>query len=243
LAQALAACAPSSEVLTVVAAASLTDALGALEAPFEATHAGVDLQLAFAGSQAGATWIRQGLDAGAYASADASHVDALVSEGLLHDPRPFASNGLVVATPAGAPALTSLAELSTCDRIVLGTPEVPVGRYAEMFLDAATTELGADWRAAVDARVVSREGSVRLVRSKVVLGEADAAVVYASDLFGHDDLGRLAVPPALTPEVALHHGRIGGPDTRAEEWLSFVEGRVGHEVLARHGFGPAPGRP
>jgi len=240
---ALPACAPSPEVLTVVSAASLTDALGALEGPFEAAHGGVDLQLAFAGSQAGATWIRQGLDAGAYASADSAHVEALVDAGLLHEPRPFATNGLVVITPAGVPAPTSLAGLAGCERIVLGTPEVPIGRYAEALLDAAAAELGPDWRAAVDDRVVSREGSVRLVRSKVVLGEADAAIVYASDLFGHEDLGRFVVPADVAPEVALHHGRVGGLDPRAEAWLSFVEGPVGREVLALHGFGPPASTP
>lgn len=232
---------PAPRTLTVLAASSLTEAFGDLEADFEAAHAGVDVVLSFAGSQALATQVRHGVRADVVASADAAHAEALAAEGLVSTPRAFAGNALVLALAAEAPAVT-LETLPEVGSLVLGAPEVPVGRYTDALLEAAAARYGAGWREAVEARVVSREGNVRLVLSKVALGEADAAVVYATDLAAGEGVRGVELPAELAPRSRyLHAALVDAPaPTLAAAWLALVESPQGQARLAAHGFLPAP---
>ncbi len=238
----LACAAPAERPLLVLAAASLTDVYSELEAAFEAANPGVDVTISFAGSQALATQLRHGLDADVFTSADARHVDALHAEGLVDAPRELAQNALVLAVSAGVTGAIDLAALPSLERLVVGGDEVPVGRYTRALLDAATARYGDDWRARVEARVVSREPNVRLVVTKVAMGEADAAVVYATDVAAVDGVRAVPVPADLAPVASYHHARVRGsldPEL-ADAWMGFVESAAGREVLARHGFRVSP---
>src|SRR5262249_28445860 len=97
-------------------------------------------------------------------------------------PQVFARNEPVVVVAAGeGNPLRSFAQLAIAPRIVIGVPDVPIGRYTLQILDNATKSLGADFRQRVEAHVVSRELNVRQVLAKVSLGEADAGIVYRTD--------------------------------------------------------------
>lgn len=244
--------APSSpeverRTLTVLAASSLTEAFTELAAVFEAGNAGVDVRVSFAGSQTLATQVRHGLQADVFASADPEHAEDLVTEGLLEAPRPFARNRLVLAVAPGLEVPRSLSELPLTPRLVLGAPEVPAGRYAEALLDAAEEQYGAGWRAGVEARVVSREPSVRQALAKVSRGEATAGLVYATDLAAADaeeaGVRAVSLPSGLAPDAILVQGVLRGSaqPRLAGAWLTLLDSPSGQATLAAHGFLPPDG--
>ncbi len=228
---------------TVLAAASLTDAFGELEAAWEAEHPGADARLVLAGSQALALQARQGLRAEVFASADEAHARALVDEGLARDPRVFATNALVLAISPEAdwPDGADLRDLPRLERIVVGDDGVPVGRYTAAFLDAAAARYGADWLAGVRAHVVSRESNVRLVAAKVAMGEADAAFVYATDVAAFPALRAVPLPADLAPAARyVDVSLVAGDAALADDWRTFLVSERGRAILAEHGFGAPP---
>lgn len=247
-ASAMAACTPSSAsegaTLDVYAASSLTEAFRELERVFEAMHPGVDVALTFAGSQVLRLQIEQGAPADVFASADPTHMEALVEAGAVSLAWTFAHNELAVVVPLDDPAsIETFADLPDAERIVLGTPNVPVGRYTREALERAATTLGADFADRVLARVVSEETNVRLARAKVELGEADAAVVYRTDAASSDRVRFIEVPDEVNVRADLLIGLVvtpAGADaarrTFAGAWIEHVLSPEGRTVLRRHGF-------
>ncbi len=227
---------PERTRLRVFAASSLTDAFGELEGRFEDAHPDVDVVLAFAGSQVLRLQIEQGAPADVFASADLDHVQALADGGLVAEQRLFATNELVVIVPADrSSAVRSFEDLPEAERLVIGTAEVPVGRYTRRTLARA----GDEFRRAVLARVVSEESNVRLVRAKVALGEADAAIVFRTDAVSSDRVRALSVPAGLgaTADYPLVILAAARRPELARSWSAFVTSTEGREVLRRHGFG------
>lgn len=231
-----------THTLTVLAAASLTDAFTDLERGFEAAHPDVDVTLSFAGSQALATQIRHGLTADVFASADAHHIDALASEGLALTPRPFAQNTLVLAVTTSTPAVVDLEHLGDVGSLVVGADEAPVGRYTQNLLQTAQIRYGDAWRAEVESRVVSREPNVRLVLTKVAMGEADAAIVYATDVAAMSGVRAVPLPEGMSPRSVYLDARLtASPSPElADTWLAYVASADGRAALAARGFIVAP---
>lgn len=226
--------APAPSTVTVFAASSLAEAFADLESAYEADHPGVDVQISYAGSQVLRLQIQQGARAEVFASANPEHVEALHTEGLAQAPTPFAANQLVVIVPADSP-LTSFADLPTAERLVVGTPTVPVGRYTRELLERAEAALGPDFAATVRAHVVSEESNVRLVRAKVELGEADAAIVYRTDA-ASERVRAIPVPERLQVEAAYTIAAIGDPSEHARGFLALVSSPAGQRLLAQRGF-------
>lgn len=234
LAGALPACRGTGRVeLTVFAATSLTDAFDAVATAFERQHPGVDVVTAFAGSQELAAQLLAGAGADVFASADEVQMGRVVDAGLVAaPPRRFAGNRLVIAVPAGNPdGVDSLRDLARPDLdVVLAAPEVPVGRYTRAALGAA----------GVDVDPVSYELDVRAVLTKVQLGEADAGVVYASDVAAAaDEVDAVeaegldvAVRYVIAPLAAAPQPQL------AEEFIALVGSPEGRRLLADAGFVP-----
>lgn len=224
--------------LRVLAASSLTESFTALAAAFERAHPDVDVQLAFAGSQVLRLQIEQGVSADLFAAADPDHVAALVAAGLAEDPATFARNRLVIAVPAASTTIARFADLPRAERLVVGDAAVPIGRYTRALLARASASHGADFAAAVRARVVSEETNVRLVRAKVALGEADAAVVYATDVSAEAGVRAVPVPEALSPPVAYRFASLTAAEqpAAARRFAAFGRGPAGRAVLEAHGF-------
>lgn len=227
---------PGPKPLVVLAASSLTDAFAELEQELEAERPGLDVVVSTAGSQALRLQIEQGAEADVFASANAEHIDALHAAGLVEQPIAFAENALVVAVPDDNPAaIERFEDLPKAQRIVLGGETVPVGKYTQELLDRADD----DFAARVLAHVVSREANVRLVVAKVELGEADAAVVYRSDVASSRDVKAIPIPDTLAPTAAY----FVAPLRRAKdpELARAVVGHLlserGQALLQRHGFG------
>lgn len=238
----LAACGGSSDnTLTVFAAASLTDAFTELAAAYEVANPGATVLLNFAGSQALRTQIEQGAQADVFASANDRHMQSLVDAGLIDAQAvaDFATNRLVVIVPASNPAaVVTLDDLARPGiKLVLAAADVPVGNYTRQMLANA----GDEFAQAVLANVVSEETNVRVVLNRVVLGEADAGIVYATDArAGGADVLTIDIPdplnvPASYPLAPLSASRQ--PDNAAR-FVDFVLSAEGQAILASYGFGP-----
>jgi molybdate transport system substrate-binding protein len=228
--------------LTVFAAASLRESFSAIAQKLEQARPGTHVVLSFAGSQTLRAQIEQGAPADVFASADQRHMQTLVTQKRVSEPRLFAKNELViVVSQAKSSALRELKSLPDAERIVLGGREVPVGTYTARVLDAAARDLGADFRVRVEARVVSREPDVRQVLAKVSLGEADAGIVYRTDALTAKDKVRIVSIPSAYNVVAEYPVAVTTSAPAPELARAFVElllSSEGQRVLAEQGFLP-----
>ncbi len=238
----LAACAtdsPAREPLRVFAATSLTEAFQEMAAAFEDHSPDTEVVLVFAGSQVLRLQIEQGARADIFASADPRHMESLAQDGLVTGQRLLAENELVVIVPPGNPAgIEAFADLAGARRVVIGTPHVPVGAYAREALSRAEAAGSLPgFEEAVMGRVVSEESNVRLVRAKVELGEADAAIVYRTDAVP-GRVRTVPVPPRANVRARYLIGVVAGAPNpaAAERWVSFASSSRGRRILARHGF-------
>lgn len=225
--------------LVVLAASSLTETFGELEASFEATHPEIEVTTSFAGSQALRVQIEQGAPADAYASAAPVHMEALVAQGLVTHDRLLAYNSLVLVVSADTDShISSLKDLPRARRIVLGTPDVPVGIYARRLLAAADARYGEGFSGSVIANVVSEEANVRLVLAKVELGEADAAIVYRTDVVAAAGVRTIAIDEELDAPAEVRIGvvRDASQPAAARAFVEYVTGPTGRATLQRHGF-------
>jgi len=213
--------------LTVYAAASLKGSFDEIAEAFTAKHPEVEISPVYDGSSTLATQIAEGAPADVFASADEATM-AKVSPFAL-DPAVFASNTLVITVPAGNPkkveTLADLADLVT----VLCAPEVPCGAASAKLLSAAGVTVDA----------ASLEQNVTAVLTKVAAGEADAGLVYATDVVGRSDVASIAPEGAdevvnRYPIAALKDA--ANPDAAAA-FIAFVRSGAGQKILARHGFG------
>jgi len=156
--------------------------------------------------------------------------------------RIFATNEPVVIVPRDNPAgLKSFADLPAARRLVLATPEVPIGVYTGQILEKAKTRLGSDFPARVNAKVVSRELNVRQVLTKVALGEADAGIVYRTDAkSAADKVQVLSIPPEFNVLAEYPIAVTAKPrqPELARAWVETVTGRDAAATLAEFGFGP-----
>jgi molybdate transport system substrate-binding protein len=242
--------APTAEpaTLTVFAAVSLTDAFGELGAMFEADHPGVTVAQSFGASNILAEQINQGAPADVFASASAKTMVAAIDGGRIVSgtQRTFVRNRLVVIYPTDNPSqLASLQDLAKPGlKLVLAAQDVPVGQYALDFLDKAAknSDYGAAYKDAVLANVVSYEENVRAVFTKVSLGEADAGIVYTSDVVGDgsESVTSLAIPDELNTIATYPIAPLkdAARPELAQAFIDMVLSAEGQAVLARYGFIP-----
>ncbi len=238
---ALASGAAWGETLSISAAASLTEAFGAIGDAFEASHPGTKVEFNFAGSQILRTQIEQGAPVDVFAAADFAQMEPLEKARLVRAPRVFAHNELVVVASAKSGKVKGLADLARPGiRIVAAGETVPVGRYTAQLLSKmnATGLWGDDFQSRFTANVVSRETNVRAVLAKVLLGEADAGVVYRTDVAASDGVAIIEIP-ARSNVIATYPiavvARTESADL-AEAFVSLVLGEEGQKALRSRGF-------
>jgi molybdate transport system substrate-binding protein len=160
--------------LSVYAASSLTEAFNKAKTTLEAANPGLHITYNFAGTNALVSQIEQGAPADVFASADTKNMDKLVTKGLVETPVTFAKNKLEIAVAPGNPKhITGLADLARPDvTVVLEAPGVPAGDY--------TREVLA--KKGITVTPKSLETDVKSALAKVESGEADATVVYVTDV-------------------------------------------------------------
>jgi molybdate transport system substrate-binding protein len=239
---------PAPRTLTVFAAASLQEAFTALGDSLEHARPGLKVVINFSGSQTLALQIQQGAPADVFASADDRWMATVKDSGLVDGaPRVFAHNQLIVIVPASNPGhVAGLADLARPKlKLVLAAEAVPAGRYARTILANLAREpgFGAAFPARVIANVVSNEENVKSVVTKVRLGEADAGMVYGSDVTPDvaAEVRTIGIPPRANvvadyPIAVLSHA----PDRDdAVAFVAMVLSPLGQRVLAARGFTPA----
>jgi molybdate transport system substrate-binding protein len=233
-----AAPAPQTRTRVIVfAASSLTDAFNVLEQGFEAAHPEADIALSYGGSQVLKLQISEGAPCDVFASADEAHMAELVQAGRAEPGQVFAENELTIIVPPDNPAkVETLKDLTRAERFVIGAQNVPVGAYTRQLLARTHESYGAAFEKDVLSHVVSEEPNVRLVRAKVELGEADAAIVYGTD--ASNKVKRVSIPPELNVRARYPIARI----TRAPQpelaraWVDYVLSPVGKAQLGTFGF-------
>ena len=219
---------------------------------FEAANPGVKVAFNFAGSQQLAQQIGQGAPADVFASANKAQMTAAIKTGRVVSgtERVFVRNRLVVIVPKDNPGkVEKLQDLANPGlKLVLAAKEVPVGQYTLDFLTKTLTDtaFGAAFQGAVLKNVVSYEDNVRSVLSKVVLGEADAGVVYTTDITqdAAPKVSRIDIPDALNTVASYPIAAL--QDTKqadlAGKFVTYVLSDEGQKILASYGFIPAAGK-
>lgn len=232
--------------ITVFAAASLTEAFTEIGQNFSIANPGVEVTFNFAGSQQLAQQIGQGAPVDVFASANSTQMNMVIESGriITGTQRTFVRNRLVVITPVDNPAgLISLQDLAKPGiKTVFATKEVPVGQYSLDFLDKAEADgaLGAGYKDAVIANVVSYEENVRAVLAKVTLGEADAGIVYSSDVTqaASEQVQRIDIPDNLNTIASYPIASLNDStnQTVAQQFVDYVLSSAGQQVLETYGF-------
>jgi molybdate transport system substrate-binding protein len=219
--------------IKVFAAASLTAAFNKLGEQYTAANSGTKVTFNFAGSQALATQIQQGAPADVFASADVPNMDKV--KDLVDTPQNFASNLLQIVVEKGNPkGVKTLEDLANPDlKVVLAAPEVPAGKYAKQMLD----------KAGVTVKPVSQEDNVKAVVTKVSLGEADAGIVYTTDVTaGGDKIQGVDIPKDqnVTATYPIAMVKASKQQQQAQAFVDLVRSPSGQQVLESFGFLPPP---
>lgn len=230
----------AAQTVTVFAASSLTESFQEIARLFEEQNPGVEVAFSFSGSSTLSLQIIEGAPADVFASADLVQMRRVADAGLVGgDATVFATNRLVVIAPRGS-GLASFADLAKSGVVlVLAGPEVPVGRYSREAIASYDAAVGGGFAVAVLANVVSEEQNVRLVATKVDLGEADAGIVYATDAGAFPGLVVLEVPADHNPETAYPIALMKNApqEDLAAAFVALVLSAEGRATLEAHGFG------
>lgn len=237
---------PDRRELVVFAAASLTEAFGEIGTLFERQHPGATIIFNFAGSNQLAEQIGQDAPADVFASANRTQMEtAIASTRIVRgSEETFVRNRLIVITPAENPGtISTLQDLATPGlKIIFAADAVPVGQYSIQFLDNASGDraFAPEYKADVLANIVSYEENVRSVLSKVQLGEADAGIVYGSDISPDRASGvaQIEIPDALNVIAAYPIAPLADsphPELAAD-FIAFVLSPEGQQILTTYGF-------
>jgi molybdate transport system substrate-binding protein len=220
--------------LNVYAAASLTEAFNDLKSSLATSHPDLSLTMNYAGSQALVQQIEQGAPADVFASADKKNMDKLVAKGLVETPKTFAHNKLEIAVAPGNPKhITGLADLEKPGvTLVLADPSVPAGNYARQAFQKAGLPA---------PKPASNELDVKSAITKVTTGDADATVVYVTDVTAAGNkVEGVAIPDnqnviATYPIAAL---KASKNLQAAEAYVDEVVSGSGQQALQGRGFLP-----
>lgn len=217
------------QTINVSAAASLHDAFDEIAKEFQTEHPEVKVAgINYDGSSTLATQIVEGADVDVFASADERNMDTVTKAGLASGSKIFASNTLVIAVSKDNPAnIESLADLTGADT-VLCAAKVPCGNASQQLLK----------NAGVKVSPVSEEQNVTAVVQKVAAGEADAGLVYATDVIDEPDVTSI-VPEGADQVVNKYPIATLDHDPAAQEFVDFVTGERGQKILSDYGFAAA----
>ena len=219
--------------ITVFAAASLTEAFTDVGEAFTAANPEATATFSFDASSALVQQITEGAPADVFASADTANMDKLIDAGLNgSEPVIFATNLLTIVVAPGNPlGITGVADLANTDiKTVICAPEVPCGNYANQIFTAA----------GVAVTPVSLEQNVRGVVTKVTAGEADAGIVYVTDVTAAGEAADMVeIPDDINVVAEYPIASVAASQNQAvdQAFIDFLTGPDGQAILAEYGFG------
>ena len=222
----LAACSPTADTLIVGAASSLADVMPALVADYEQATGDAVVTVSFAGSQLLAAQVLEGAPFDMVITADRSTMDRIAEE-LISEPIRLAGNRLTIAVAAGNPlGINGPADLLDPGLVVVVADfDVPAGSYTAEALE----------RARLDLSPASREPSARAVLARVESGEADAGIVYATDVLA---TGRVQAVPGLPEVEADYLAALLSDSTAARSFSEYLQSHRAQSLLGEFGFSP-----
>src|SRR3569833_184325 len=216
--------------LKVLAASSLSDAFGELGTAFQETNLHVEhVQFEFAGSEEVAGDIAEGDHADVLATADSTSMD--VADDEITSRRPFAYGTMTIAVAPGNPKhVRQLSDLADPrQRVVLGGPIVPVGRYAAQVLA----------RAGVRVRPSSEEADARTVLTRIRTGAADAGIVYVTDMRSAGVSASSVAIPARQNVMATYFAaaaRRSAHREAAKALVTWLTSPMATTIMRKYGF-------
>ena len=218
-----------SGTVTVLAAASLTESFDQLKVDFETAHPGVTVETSYGSSATLVQQVDNGAPASVVALAGTSAAEPL-DKNLIVDTRTFATNILEIAVPPGNPGkVTSLDDLAKPTvKVVVCADSVPCGKAAQTTFR----------KASVVPNVVSKEVDVKATLAKVKLGEADAAVVYHSDVVAaRGAVTGVGIPSRLNTTLSYPVITLAD-DAASRAFVAYLLSAQGRNTLQAFGFGP-----
>jgi molybdate transport system substrate-binding protein len=231
--------APSVEVsklkgdLTISAATSLTDAFTELAKQFRKINKGVKVRLNFGSSSTLIAQVQSGAPSDIMASADLTNLEKLVASGnVVVTPKVFARNTMAIAVKPGNPkAVRSVTDLASLSFIALCGKNVPCGDYASSVLNRAGV--------VITESKVTRGIDVKATLSAVANGDADAAIVYKTDvLAAKKTVVGIEIPSAQNVKAMYGIVPIRGikNTANAKAFIEFVLSEQGWQILKSFGF-------
>ncbi len=225
--------------ITISAAASLNEAFTDIDSEFEAENPDTNVELNFASSGTLRTQIESGAPVDVFASASESDMDLLSEKSLIEESsrKDFAANTVVMVVPEknGSKSTKTLEDLTanSTEKIAIGNPETtPIGKYAKHALEDAGI-----WNE-IETKVIFGE-TVKQVLTYVETGEADAGFVFITDAeSGQKDLYEIAFTAPVNESITYPIAVVSGSANKeeAQEFVDFVTGTRGQEILAEYGF-------
>ncbi|GER87670.1 molybdenum ABC transporter substrate-binding protein [Dictyobacter vulcani] len=235
---------PAPISLKIFAAASLTESFNELKTSYHSAHPNVDITYNFNGSQVLVQQLSNGASADIFASADQTNMQKAVKAGVVAESKVFAQNKLVVILPKANPGhintLKDLAKSGT--KLVVGAPAVPIGKYGLQVLDkmGTSSQYGPDYEKQVKANIVSQEQNVKAVVQKVQLGEADAGIVYQTDVTAavENKVSVLTIPDQfnVTASYPIAITKDSAQATEAQHFLTYLLSSDGQAILTKYHF-------
>jgi molybdate transport system substrate-binding protein len=237
---------PSPVTLNVFAAASLTKAFNAIAGNYHQLHPNVTIKPVYDSSATLEQQIANGAPADIFASADTTNMQKASQAGLVGTSQIFTRNRLVVILPVSNPGhISSLKDLSRPGvRIVVAAATVPVGKYARQALAkmALSPDYGPTYAASVLKNVVSEEENDAAIVQKVQVGEADAGIVYVSDInpATASQFTSIAIPDNFNviAEYPIAVTKSSAHQSEAQAFVQYVLSPAGQAVLKQYNFIP-----
>jgi molybdate transport system substrate-binding protein len=243
------AAAPATGEITVFAAASLTEVFHAMGTAFQTSNPDAHVTFNFASSGTLVAQLSQGAKADAFAAADQNTMNNARNAGAVTgQDQVFARNSLIIIVPTSNPAhITGLKDLAHPGvKVVTANTTVPIGQYTQNMLSKASADpsYGSDFQSKFQANVVSQQTDDKQIVAQVQLGEADAAVVYATDITPatQSQLTPVQIPSQLNTEVVYPIATTHGDNpTGGQAFVNYVLSPTGQAVLKTWNFLPPTG--
>lgn len=226
--------------IIIYAASSLTNAITEVEEVFESTHPEIDVKLNFAGSKTLRSQIENGAQPDLFLSANASHFEALQDQELFQTGGPILKNTMVIILHKDSSVLINgLEDLGSELQLVIAEQAVPAGEYARRIINSFDEINGNGYKDKVLNNVVSEESNVRQVLMKVALGEADAAIVYRTDVIESvkEALRVIEIDEKYNVTAMYYAGVLKHENTEnAQTFYNFMYSQEAQKIFEKYGF-------
>jgi molybdate transport system substrate-binding protein len=229
----------SNKEITVFAASSLTESMEEVIKLFEKENPKVKVKLNLESTSRLRLQIEQGVEADIFLSANKNHYNALDEQGFISKGQTFLENSMVVIMPKDNPAnIKKVEDLKNKCKLVIAQKEVPAGGYAREIIHSLSGIYGVEFEDKVLNNIVSEENNVKQVVNKVVMGEADAAFVYSSDVTTSvvEKVKVVRIAPENNVKAEYWLSKLKTENEYAEKFYELLLSSEGQGVFKKYGF-------